>query len=52
MSFPEGQEKRESIYERNPKKDVLVVGGGIAGLTSAIEIGKIGYKALIVEKKC
>ncbi|MEW6007039.1 MAG: CoB--CoM heterodisulfide reductase iron-sulfur subunit A family protein [bacterium] len=52
MNFPEGQDKRESIYERNGmlKKDVLVVGGGISGITSAIEIGETGYQALILDK--
>jgi heterodisulfide reductase subunit A len=30
--------------------DALVVGGGIAGLQSAIELGDQGYKVLIVEK--
>jgi quinone-modifying oxidoreductase subunit QmoB len=29
---------------------VLVVGGGVTGMTSAIEIAKAGYKATIVEK--
>ncbi|MEM3146899.1 MAG: hydrogenase iron-sulfur subunit, partial [Archaeoglobaceae archaeon] len=32
-------------------KDILVVGGGVAGLTAAIEITKLGYKAIVVEKE-
>jgi len=31
-------------------KNILVMGGGIAGLTAAIEASKAGYKATIVEK--
>ncbi len=31
-------------------KNILVMGGGIAGLTAALEAGKAGYKATIVEK--
>ena len=31
--------------------DVLVVGGGIAGMESAITLGDMGYSVLVVEKK-
>ena len=31
-------------------KDVLVVGGGVAGLTAAKELAATGYKAILVEK--
>ena len=31
--------------------DVLVVGGGIAGMESAITLGDMGYSVLLVEKK-
>ena len=31
-------------------KDVLVVGGGVAGLTAAKEVAATGYRALLVEK--
>ncbi|MDP3044476.1 MAG: FAD-dependent oxidoreductase, partial [Bacillota bacterium] len=34
----------------NLSKDVLVVGGGIAGMTAAMESAKAGYKVTIVEK--
>lgn len=32
-------------------KTILVVGGGISGMTTAIEAAEAGYKAVIVEKK-
>ena len=32
-------------------KDILVVGGGLAGMTAALEVAKAGYKAIIVEKE-
>jgi len=32
-------------------KTILVIGGGIAGLTTALETSKAGYKAVIVEKQ-
>lgn len=38
-------------YKQETSKDILVVGGGVAGLTAAIEITKAGYKAIIVEKE-
>ncbi len=31
--------------------DVLVVGGGIAGMESALTLGDMGYKVLLVEKE-
>ena len=30
---------------------ILVIGGGIAGLTAAIEAAETGYDVIIVEKK-
>ncbi len=36
--------------ERSLNKTVLVVGGGITGMTSAIETAKAGYKVELVEK--
>lgn len=38
-------------YRQEISKDILVVGGGVSGLTAAIEIAKAGYRALIVEKE-
>jgi heterodisulfide reductase subunit A len=32
------------------KKEALVVGGGIAGLSAAIDLGNAGYKVYLVEK--
>jgi len=37
--------------EEEYSKDVLVVGGGVAGMTAALEAAKAGYKAFIVEKE-
>jgi flavin-dependent dehydrogenase len=31
--------------------DIVVIGGGLAGLTSAIHLRKLGYRILLVEKK-
>jgi quinone-modifying oxidoreductase subunit QmoB len=38
-------------YQEEFNKDILVVGGGITGLTSAIETAKAGYKVILVEKE-
>jgi quinone-modifying oxidoreductase subunit QmoB len=35
---------------RGSNKRILVVGGGISGMTAALEAAKAGYEALIVEK--
>ncbi len=37
--------------EEEYSKDILVVGGGVAGMTAALEAAKAGYKAFIVEKE-
>ncbi len=39
-------EKRERLVY-----DVLVVGGGIAGCESALNLAKLGYKVLLIEKE-
>lgn len=38
-------------YKQETSKDILVVGGGVAGMTAALEIAKAGYRAIIVEKE-
>ncbi|MFC1883908.1 hydrogenase iron-sulfur subunit [Thermodesulfobacteriota bacterium] len=37
--------------EEEYSKDVLVVGGGISGMTAALETAMAGYKAILVEKE-
>ncbi len=37
--------------EQEMSKDILVVGGGLAGLTAALEVAKAGYQAIVVEKE-
>ncbi|HEC68598.1 MAG TPA: FAD-dependent oxidoreductase, partial [Candidatus Desulfofervidus auxilii] len=32
-------------------QSVLVVGGGMSGLTAAVEIGEVGYDVVIVERR-
>lgn len=34
-----------------PRHDVLVIGGGIAGMESALTLGDMGYSVLLVEKE-
>ncbi|WP_066634565.1 FAD-dependent oxidoreductase [Desulfolucanica intricata] len=34
-----------------PSKDILVIGGGLTGMTSAIEAAKAGYRVVLVEKE-
>ena len=33
------------------RADVLVVGGGIAGLSTAIELGRAGTRALVIDRE-
>ncbi|MBF0624783.1 MAG: hydrogenase iron-sulfur subunit [Magnetococcales bacterium] len=40
----------EPFQDPGFSKDILVVGGGVSGLTAAREIAKAGYKAILVEK--
>ena len=42
--------KAERSAEQEVNKNILIVGGGITGMTSAIEASKAGYKSTIVEK--
>ena len=37
--------------EEEYSKDILVVGGGLAGMTTALETAKAGYQAILVEKE-
>lgn len=37
--------------EEEYSKDILVVGGGLAGMTVALETAKAGYQAILVEKE-
>nr|VFK51152.1 MAG: putative adenylylsulfate reductase-associated electron transfer protein QmoB [Candidatus Kentron sp. TUN]VFK51348.1 MAG: putative adenylylsulfate reductase-associated electron transfer protein QmoB [Candidatus Kentron sp. TUN]VFK54475.1 MAG: putative adenylylsulfate reductase-associated electron transfer protein QmoB [Candidatus Kentron sp. TUN] len=46
--------KYMTLPEPNPEaavnRNVLIVGGGITGLTAAVEVSKAGYSAIVVEK--
>ncbi len=42
--------KPESSHEAELNKNILVVGGGITGMTAAIEAAKAGFPTTIVEK--
>jgi len=44
MTVPPGNQKTGSV------KTLLVVGGGMSGMTSALESSKAGYKVVLVEK--
>ncbi len=46
MEIPEPY-KAEEEYS----KDILVVGGGLAGMTAALEVARAGYNAIIVERE-
>ncbi len=37
--------------EEEYSKDILVVGGGVAGMTAAMEAAKAGYQTILVEKE-
>jgi quinone-modifying oxidoreductase subunit QmoB len=37
--------------EQEMSKDILVVGGGLAGMTAALEASKAGYQVVLVEKE-
>jgi len=40
----------EPFMLEEPNKDILVVGGGISGMTSALGAAEAGYKVVLVEK--
>ena len=37
--------------EKNVTETILVVGGGISGLTAAVEAGEVGYDVILLEKR-
>jgi quinone-modifying oxidoreductase subunit QmoB len=41
----------EPFLVENPSKTILVVGGGLAGMTAALEAAKAGYDVVLVEKE-
>jgi len=43
-------EPLESISEKS-SREILIIGGGIAGITAALELGYLGYKVHILERK-
>ena len=43
-------EPLEAVSEK-ASRDILIVGGGIAGITAALELGYLGYKVHLVERK-
>jgi quinone-modifying oxidoreductase subunit QmoB len=46
MELPEPYKPEQEV-----SKDILVVGGGLTGMTSALEAAKAGYSAVLVEKE-
>ncbi len=43
-------EPLETISEKG-SREILIVGGGIAGITAALELGYLGFKVHVVERK-
>jgi heterodisulfide reductase subunit A len=43
-------EPLETISEKG-SREILIVGGGIAGITAALELGYLGYKVHLVDRK-
>ena len=43
-------ERLETISEKG-SREILIVGGGIAGITAALELGYLGFKVHVVERK-
>jgi heterodisulfide reductase subunit A len=43
-------EPLKTISEKG-SREILIVGGGIAGITAALELGYLGYKVYLVERK-
>lgn len=40
----------EPYIQESPNKDLIVIGGGVAGMTAALEAGKAGYQVNLIEK--
>jgi heterodisulfide reductase subunit A len=43
-------EPLQTISEKG-SREILIIGGGISGITSALELGYLGYKVHVVERK-
>jgi len=43
-------EPLETVSEKG-SREILIIGGGIAGVTAALELGYLGYKVHLVERK-
>jgi NADPH-dependent 2,4-dienoyl-CoA reductase/sulfur reductase-like enzyme/ferredoxin len=50
-ALPESDEKFGNFELIEMKCDVLVIGGGPSGLTSAIELAKLGFEIILVDDK-
>ncbi len=50
-ALPDDAEPVETAEIRELATDVLIIGGGPAGLTAAIELGKAGAKVLLIDDK-
>jgi quinone-modifying oxidoreductase subunit QmoA len=50
--FPQGRQitARDDVMNNN-SKPILVIGGGIAGITAAVEAAEVGYPVILVEKE-
>ncbi len=44
-------EPPEPFISEDPSKRILVVGGGLTGMTAAVEAAKAGYEVVLVEKE-
>jgi quinone-modifying oxidoreductase subunit QmoA len=40
----------QNVESQSPPDSILVIGGGISGLTAAIEAAEVGYNVILVEK--
>lgn len=51
LSRARDAELPEPFMVENPSKSILVVGGGLTGMTAALEAAKAGYEVILVEKE-